>query len=180
MNRLEMNSDEQSTSALGSIRDPLVTRIAGFLVSIGLQVGVSHSLTNPFLPGIEIQNGVLLFDESTLLYPGDLLHEAGHLAMLPPSQRAHANENMGDNGGLEMAAIAWSYAAALHLGIEPAVVFHEAGYRGGSKAILENFTAGRYFGVPLLEWAGLTATGKNAKALGVEPYPAMQRWLRDT
>ena len=54
--------------------------------------------------------------------------------MLPPSRRAHANENMGDDGGLEMAAIAWSYAAAIHLEIPPAVVFHEAGYRGGSKS----------------------------------------------
>ncbi len=170
--------------APSKIRDPLVARITGFLVIIGLPVSFAAGLEHAFLPGIAIQNGTLMIDEAKLLYPGDLLHEAGHLAMLPPSQRAHAGGNMADSniqddGGLEMAAIAWSYAAALHLGIPPAVVFHEAGYRGGSKAILENFAAGRYIGVPMLEWAGLTATGKNAQALGVQPYPAMQRWLRE-
>ena len=173
-----------------SIRDPLAARIAGFLVSIGLQVGVVDCLEHPFLPGVDIQNGTLMIDQARLFYPGDLLHEAGHLAMLPPSQRAHAVGNMADSntadsnmkkddGGLEMAAIAWSYAAAIHLAIPPEIVFHEAGYRGAANAILENFAAGRYIGVPLLEWANLTATGKNAQALGVPPYPAMQRWLRE-
>ena len=162
-----------------AIRDPLVAKIAGFLVSIGLQVEVAAAPEATFLPGIHIKNGRVMIDEPRLLYPGDLLHEAGHLAMLPPSQRDRADGNMGDSGGIEMAAIAWSYAAAIHLGLPPEVVFHEAGYRGGSQAILENFAAGHYFGVPMLEWAGLTATGKRAEALGVQPYPAMLRWLRE-
>src|ERR1700690_1026720 len=166
-------------AALSTIRDPLVARIAGFLVTIGLQVRVAAGLEHEFLPGLGIQNGILTIDEPSLLYPGDLLHEAGHLAMLPPSQRAQAGANMGGGGGREMAAIAWSYAAAIHLAIPLEIVFHEAGYRGGAQAILENFAAGRYIGVPMLEWATLTATGKNAQALGVPPYPAMLRWLRE-
>ncbi len=107
------------------------------------------------------------------------MHEAGHMAMLPPALRGEVEGDAGDNGGLEMAAIAWSYAAALHTGLDPAVVFHPAGYRGGSEALLENFAAGRYFGVPMLEWVGLTATGKRAAALGVPPYPSMLKWLRE-
>jgi hypothetical protein len=165
--------------ALPTIRDPLVAKIAGFLVGIGLQVEVAAAPGETFLPGIRIQSGKVMIDEQRLLYPGDLLHEAGHLAMLPPSRRDHADGNMGDSGGIEMAAIAWSYAAAIHLGLSPEVVFHEAGYRGGSQAILENFAAGRYIGVPMLEWAELTATGKRAEALGVQAYPAMLRWLRE-
>jgi hypothetical protein len=78
-----------------------------------------------------------------------------------------------------MAAIAWSWAATIHLELAPNVVFHEAGYRGGAANLIENFSAGRTVGVPLLEWAGLTATGKRAAELGVNPYPAMLRWLRD-
>jgi hypothetical protein len=163
---------------LGAIRDPLVARIMEFLASIGLEVDLANSPENTFLPGIHVRNGILTVDETKLLYPGDLLHEAGHLAMLPPSQRPYAHGNMGDSGGLEMSALAWSYAAAIHLGIPPAVVFHEAGYRGGSQSILENFAAGHYVGVPMLEWAGLTAGEKRAKALGIHPYPAMLSWLR--
>jgi hypothetical protein len=77
-----------------------------------------------------------------------------------------------------MAAIAWSYAAALHLGIDPAVVFHDAGYRGGASAILENFTAGRYVGVPLLQWWGMAEGDGDARRRGSQPFPRMQRWLR--
>jgi hypothetical protein len=36
--------------------------------------------------------------------------------------------------GEEMAAIAWSYAACVHLGLEPTVVFHSDGYKGGSES----------------------------------------------
>jgi len=160
------------------IRDPLIARIAEFLGGIGLNVEIAGGLGQTFLPGITTKNGILSIDESRLLYPGDLLHEAGHLAMLPPQDRMRADGNMGDDGGMEMSAIAWSYAAAAHLGISPAVVFHESGYRGGSQALLENFAAGRFIGVPLLEWAGLTVGEHRAKTLGVPAYPAMLRWLR--
>ena len=40
-----------------------------------------------FLPGIRLEQGALLVDESQLTYPGDLLHEAGHIAMTPPELR---------------------------------------------------------------------------------------------
>jgi hypothetical protein len=170
---------DDHSSVSNSTDEPLIAKITGFLVSIDLEVGVATSLEDTFLPGISVQNGIMMIDEMRLLYPGDLLHEAGHLAMLPPSLRNSAGGNMGNDGGFEMAAVAWSYAAAIHLGIPASVVFHNAGYRGGSEALLQNFAAGRYIGVSLLEWAGLTATGGRAKAQGVDPYPSMLSWLRE-
>jgi hypothetical protein len=167
------------TTPLSTIHDPLVAKLTEFLVSIGLPVALAALPERTFLPGIAVHSGVLTIDESNLLYPGDLLHEAGHLAMLPPGQRTQAVGHLGDDGGLEMAALAWSYAAAMHLGVPPEVVFHEAGYKGGSCALLDNFAAGRYIGVPMLEWAGLTAGEKRAQALGILPYPSMLRWLRE-
>ncbi len=68
-----------------------------------------------------------------------------------------------------MAAIGWSYAAALAIGIPLEVVFHAQGYRGGSDSLLENFAEGRYLGVPLLQWYGMTGAGE---------YPAMRGWVR--
>ena len=162
-----------------SLDDPLATRIAEFLAAIGLPVRVGEVPQASFLPGITIEAGELVIDQARLLYPGDLLHEAGHLAVLPPSARLGIQGDAGDDAGLEIGAIAWSYAAALHLGIDPAVVFHPAGYRGGAGTIVENFAAGRFIGVPILEWAGLTATGERAATSGVPPYPAMMKWLRD-
>ena len=159
--------------------DPLVQQIVAFLQSIGLAVRFGPVPEGAFLPGLQLRGGAIVIDEARLRYPGDLLHEAGHLALLPPQERALVDGDTGESGGLEMGAIAWSYAAALHLGINPAVVFHPDGYRGGSAALLENFAQGRYVGVPILEWLGLAVPPTRAKELGAEPYPAMSRWLLD-
>jgi hypothetical protein len=154
------------------VNNPVAARIIDFLAAIGMPVREEPLPGPTFLPGVTISRGVLVIDEARLLYPGDILHEAGHLAILTPSARAAADGDIGDDGGMEMAAIAWSYAAALHLSIDPSVVFHAAGYHAGSQNILENFAAGRYVGVPILEWAGMTA------ARGERPFPFMSRWLR--
>lgn len=150
-------------------QNPLTARIAAFLESICLPVRAAAVPERTFLPGLHIARGALLVDESRLLYPGDMLHEAGHLAVMAPAQRASLDGDVGDNGGEEMAAIAWSYAAALHLGIPPEVVFHQAGYRGGAANLIENFTQGRSIGLPYLKWIGLAG----------DDYPSMRRWLRE-
>lgn len=145
-------------------------RIAGFLESIGLAVREAAIPQDTFLPGIIVEGGVILMDPERLRYPGDLLHEAGHLAVLPAPHRAEITGPVGDDLGNEIAAIAWSWAALVHLGLDPAVVFHEGGYRGHSEAFIENFSAGHTPGVPLLEWYGLTSAAE---------YPRMKRWLRE-
>jgi hypothetical protein len=153
----------------GKFLNPLTNRIADFLTGIGIPVRAGDIPAQTFLPGLHISGGVLMVDEARLAYPGDLLHEAGHLAVIPAAQRGKVNGDVGDNGGNEMAAIAWSYAAALHLELAPAVVFHDHGYRGGARNLIENFSAGRYIGVPMLRWLGLTDSA----------YPSMIRWVRD-
>jgi hypothetical protein len=157
---------------------PLIARIVAFLTGIGLHVEQATVPDDTFLPGIQIDSGRLLYDETRLRYPGDLLHEAGHLAVMLPNQRERAGANVTDAPADEMMAIGWSYAAALHIGLDPAVVFHAAGYRGGADSLLDNFRAGRYLGVPMLQWVGLCYDEKNAAAAGVPAYPHMVRWLR--
>jgi hypothetical protein len=159
--------------------DPLTARIVTFLREIGLDVQSGTTTEPTFLPGIAIIGETLLIDESLLDHPGDLLHEAGHLALKSPAERQAAHLNMGSDGGEEMGAIAWSYAAAKHLGLDPAVVFHDEGYRGSSQAIIENFAAGRYLGVPMLHCYDLAVEPRQAPTLGLPPYPHMLRWLRD-
>ena len=78
-----------------------------------------------------------MYDAQKLLSPGDLLHEAGHVAVLTKSDRIGVTspEVSGDMepGGVEMAAIAWSWAALKYLGIAPEIVFHKEGYKGDSE-----------------------------------------------
>jgi hypothetical protein len=136
-----------------------------------------------FLPGIELHEGRLLVDESRLRWPGDLLHEAGHVAMAPSWARPRLSGAIDvpglDTGSLEWAAIPWSYAAAVAIGIDPAEVFHGGGYHGHSPGLLTNFRLGVPIGVHHLVDAGMTAVGARAAELGVEPYPHMLRWLRE-
>lgn len=157
--------------------NPLTARIITFLCEIGLEIKKTSLDQETVLPGITLERGVILVDEPKLLYPGDLLHEAGHLAVIPPEARKQAGANVGKKAAEEMMAIAWSYAAAVHLGLDASVVFHDGGYRGGSNALIENFTNGRYVGVSTLQWIGLTADEKRAREMGIRPYPNMIKWL---
>jgi len=75
-----------------------------------------------------------------------------------------------------MAAIAWSYAALVHLQLEPSILFHEDGYQGDSANLIENFEAGRNVGVPLLEWYEMTRHHRHD--LPGPDYPQMHHWLR--
>ena len=125
-----------------------------------------------------MSRGVLVFDPQKLEFPGDLLHEAGHLAVKTATERSACDADMGNDPAEEMMAIAWSYAAVLHLGLPPEIVFHRDGYRGGSESLLENFAAGRYLAVPMLQWIGLTHDEKRAAETGSAAYPAMLQWLR--
>lgn len=158
--------------------DALATRIAGFLVGIGIAVRWETIAGPTRLPGIRIDHGALVVDPARLDHPGDLLHEAGHLAVLAAEERALLAGDAGADPAHEMLAMAWSYAALRHLGLDPTVVFHEGGYAGGSRTLLENFATGRFLAVPLLEWLGMAAGPARAAELGIEPYPAMIRWLR--
>jgi hypothetical protein len=157
---------------MADFSDPVIRRIVGFIRGIGIDVVAAPVEPPCFVPGIRIVHGVLHADESQLSWPGDLLHEAGHLAVTAPDERARMHLDAGKDGGAEMAAIAWSYAATLHLGLDPTVVFHEGGYKGGSDALIDNFASGHYIGVPLLQYYGL------CREKGDGSYPQMLKWVR--
>ncbi len=108
--------------------------IIAFLKEIGLKVEFGSVNDDTFLPGIEVVAGGLIVDESRLLFPGDLLHEAGHLAIVPATTRANLSGKVeiseANPDVIEATAMCWSYAACVQLGIEPSVVFHAHGYHG--------------------------------------------------
>jgi hypothetical protein len=156
--------------------DPLTERLATFVRGIGIEVRAATLPADTFLPGLDIRDGAILVDEARLAHPGDILHEAGHLAVADPAER-HAQQ-LSPNPGDELTAIAWSYAALRHLDIDPAIVFHAEGYKGGADAIIKNFSAGRYFGVPLLQLYAMSCEPRFAAEKGVAPFPSMLRWLR--
>lgn len=160
-----------------ALDDPDTVRILTFLEEIGIAVSQGETRTDSFLPGIEIRNGTLVLDPARTFYPGDLLHEAGHIACADPTTRATLCEVESDPGD-EMAAIAWSYAAARAIGIDTRTLFHGDGYLGGGEALAVAFDNGTGPGPPMLQFFGMSAEPHQAEALGLPAYPQMAKWLR--
>lgn len=148
-----------------------------FVARIGLAWELAELDGTTVLPGLSIERGGLRVDPDRLLYPGDILHEAGHLAVTAAAERPRLGPDGLDDPGLEMAAMAWSYAACRHLGLPPATVFHGDGYKGDAATLLDAFASGATIGQPLLAWMGLTAWPPTGG--GTPAFPAMARWLRE-
>lgn len=170
--------------------------ILDFLDAVGVACAPGPVAETSFLPGVAIVNGALVYDAARLSISGDLLHEAGHLAAVPARWRAHINDDVdaslarlaerrpeaGAVAHTDLFPIAWSFAAALHIGVDPACIFDAGGYgaqAGGAPAMLEQqLRLGVFPGVAMLAQAGLCAApppfGDGADPA---PYPAMKRWL---
>ena len=154
-----------------------------FLNDIGIQTIFSAVDTDSFLPGLSIEKGMIIIDSSLLKHPGDILHEAGHIAVVPAADRTRLTEKAiikrKDREAEEIMAIAWSYAACIHLDIDPYFVFHDEGYRDGNTYIIDSCNDNSYLGLPMLQGIGLTADEKNAQRLHIPAYPYMIKWLRN-
>lgn len=160
-----------------------IEHIVRFLRGIGLAVDEGEVPAGAFLPGLRIAAGGIVFERGKLQWPGDLLHEAGHLATTPQSHRAALCDDLADqethaHAG-EAEATAWAYAACVALALPPSVLFHPGGYHGQSDALIVTYGAGVYPGARGLAEAGMTLLGDTARSQGQPPYPHMQRWLRD-
>jgi hypothetical protein len=157
--------------------------IFAFLARIGLPVAEETLPVDTFLPGIALRAGGLVVDPDALMWPGDLLHEAGHLAVLPAALRNEAHDDDPNHAEVEYAgeleAMAWAYAAAVELGLPMEVLIHDGGYNGKARDLLQMYTFGVYPGLRGLCDAGMTAAPGFTPDCGPVRYPQMLRWLRD-
>lgn len=154
-----------------------IKKILAFLTDIGIKHRFETLSEDTFLTGIKIEKGGLLLDLKKGLHPGDILHEAGHIAVSSETNRHSITGDMKDynhQAAEEMTAIAWSWAAAHHLGIAPEVLFHEHGYKGDSPSLIAAFTNNVGFGYPLLYSWFMCEKPEHENG-----YPTMLRWLRN-
>ncbi len=158
-------------------RETLIETFHDFLEEIGIVLREGEIPETTFLPGVSIENGEVVYSKSKLLYPGDILHEAGHIAVTDSSKRDSISGNVAEvNSGKaaeEQAVLLWTWAAIQKTGIPPEVVFHPAGYKNASSSLIDNFQEGEFEGLDLLVWMKMT---KNPGERG--GFPQMTNWLR--
>jgi quercetin dioxygenase-like cupin family protein len=156
--------------------------IEQFLNGIGIPTAEGPIEGETFLPGVLIHNGTITYDRNIIASPGDLLHEAGHIAVSPNRTtiggNVGASQTPSEAMGEEIATILWSYAALKAIGLSEKSVFHDLGYKGVSDWHIDMMKSGHFNGLPLLEWMGMTAAPAKAEQLGVPPFPHMLHWLR--
>lgn len=162
-----------------SFQGTTTAKIVAFLNTIGIRVIAGEIPDDTFLPGILVNGDTLVVDEAKLKYPGDLLHEAGHLAVMAPETRKQLYNDVSKDAGDELATLAWSWAALQHLELAPEVVFHSHGYKGASESLIKAFETGGDIGVPLLQWMGMTIERNKGEGHDVITFPGMIKWLRE-
>lgn len=146
--------------------------ILAFLQRIGVRIVTGIVPVDAVLPAMTVRGGAVVYDPAQPGRVGDLLHEAGHLAVTDPAIRDTLSQ-VGDDPAEEMAAIAWSYAAAMAIGIPTATLFH-AGYKGGPDYLIAAFAGGSFIGLPMLQYWRMAARDCEDGPR----FPAMRTWLR--
>ncbi|MCF7499775.1 hypothetical protein [Pseudoalteromonas sp. L1] len=160
-----------------------IETILNFLTKIKIAYEMTDLKNKTLLPGLFIQNGILQIDINKLKYPGDILHEAGHIAVCEPIFREQLTGDVYKNGlsikrepqamhGEEIAATAWSVAAVKYLGLPMELIFHEKSYKGSAQNLFDLFENGGLFGQPLLQAWDMTCPNSG--------FPIMREWIRKT
>jgi hypothetical protein len=156
--------------------EEVISKICSFMDSIGIPHEDAENDGDTFLPGLQIENGKVRIDRKRLTYPGDLLHEAGHIALTRPDMRPTVGQEAlavkDPAQSEEMGVILWTYLAAKEIGVPVEMIFHAGGYKGHSNWLIDQFEKGNFIGLPLLGWMGVTELAKPGE------MPLVKSWLR--
>jgi hypothetical protein len=155
-------------------------RCIAFVESVGIGVRARREgevLDQP-IEGLAIKDGAIVIDPEVPIWPGDFLHEAGHIAVTEADRRSTLSELEADRDE-ELMAIAWSYAATRECGMTLRQLFNPEGYRDQAKFAGDCYALGRFDGADGLARYGMTILDlQEALANGLPSYPNMIRWLR--
>jgi hypothetical protein len=171
------------------------TVIAAALSDIGIEA-VEDGEATGFLKNVAIRRGTIRYRRDA--DPSNLLHEAGHLACLPPAFRPMADDalsvvyrRMGSafNSRMEQTgnpddpliraiiqcsdpeATAWAWAFGTRCGVPGDLIILDHEYDGDGDAIRAQLEARRYIGINGLRAAGMLND--------VRSFPMLDKWMQD-
>jgi hypothetical protein len=169
--------------------------IAAELATIGIEAE-KRSHASGFLDGIRIEKGRLLYSSDAP--PSNLLHEAGHLAIMPTAFRHLAEDRlsqvfaamgealqrrMDETGNpddpliraimqcSDMEATAWAWAFGVRVGLPHDIIILDSEYGGDGAGVRMQVSHGMYLGINGLRAAGMVQS--------VRTYPQLSKWLQD-
>lgn len=171
-----------------------LARSVAFLEGIGIPCHPSEEARG-FLEHIRIDHGTLFYNP-THAKAANLLHEAGHIAVLPSKLRADVGTDLDDTfdrlEGLmdeafdpenpdspevrallqcgETEATAWAWAAGKAIGLPDALIIEDEDYDNCGADIRLALACNAYLGIN-----GLVAGNM---ATSVRAYPTLTRWLQ--
>ena len=176
---------------------PHAERVVSFLSRIGLSVEVEQGAEG-FLKGVEIIKGGLHVDPSASV--SSLLHEAGHLAIVPQQYRSYLNGNIMEGlaralteiegNGLagddplvckmlqtgDTEATAWAWAAGVALNLPGELVIQDQDYGNEGAGVRQGLSMSSYVGINGIAHAGFCCPRVSLKGLPV--YPKLAFWLQ--
>lgn len=168
-------------------------RVIDFLNSIGIVVKKGTVPKKSFLPCLLIQDGEIFYEENFNI--SDMLHEAGHLALVPGEYRKFCTGDMGKavrilwtiiekvEGKIapdsliyrqllqcgDPEATAWAFAAGVKNNIPPEIIILDRQYGGSGSSIRECLKHKCYLGINGLRAAGFIDS--------VKDYPKLKYWM---
>lgn len=180
-------------------RATMLSQTIHFLNHIGLPTAiVDETPKSSFMPHLFIRHGTLEVTRDVLI--GDLLHDAGHLAVIPGRLRhlMHGNLYRSFEAIFEQiadlphdhpevvamihsddpAATAWAWACGVHLGIPHEDIITDASFGDAGADIRCMLSHHQYVGIHALQSSGFCAAhGMCHPTLPV--FPQLQFWVKD-
>ena len=165
-------------------------RVIAFLKDIGIALRECPGAEG-FLKGITFEAGVMIYDPDQTT-SSDLLHEAGHVAVIPARYRHLVGGDLDETFAImgrdldqleidspEMRAIlqsgeaeatAWSYAAGKAIGLKDRDIIADSDFSDQGASVRTMLSFGAHFGVHGLVHGGMCANKRE--------YPKLTRWLQ--
>jgi len=186
-------------------RQEWANRAIEFVRSIGIPVSTTDSeeVASAFVPYCRVKGGGLMVNPEKV-FPGDIIHEAGHIAVIPSRFRPSASGTFGKSlremkdymdananaigrfpedptlRGImqsgEAEATAWQYAAAQHIGLPDEWLFPPGSFEGNGEENLMRLKANSYMGINGLQAAGWTKV-REISRLELPTFPKLAFWL---
>lgn len=175
----------------------MLCSVIEFVRGAGLDVEI-HAGASGFVPGVQIEHGTLLVDPS-VCEPGNLLHEAGHIAITPGNFRHFMSGDLSKGMAImydrleelhldpehpivraciqcsDPEATAWAWSAGRAIGVPPRVIIGDQWYGNTGADIRIALELGCYLGINGLAAAGFCSL-RNVQPL--PKYPHLAFWVQ--